>query len=155
TALKQKQSIAQDVGCFVEMRKAGSMLTISLALKPENQARAIDLVAIELAKLLKAPIPANELARMQRLIENNYLAHYESFQNQAQGLCWYSTVSDVYEMASWLPAIRALKCDDITKLANQYLNWQNAALSTVAPMATTISSYRAQNRLPAARVADS
>ncbi len=141
-ALKQQEQIAQDVAAFVEMRQQGSMLTLAASLKPEQQGRALEIMIQELNKIADELAPEEELERAKRLIENSHYSHYESFQNQAQGLCWHSIASDVYDMASWLPAIRAVNCEDIRRLARKYFNYHNATLSTVAPAGSTIESYR-------------
>jgi zinc protease len=142
TALKHNEPIAHGVLGFLEIRKEGSMFTIAVDLKPEKQRRALEIIALELTRVINQPVDDDELERTKRLIENNHYSHYESFQNQAQGLCWYSVLSDVYDMERWLSRIRAVSSEDIQRVAAKYLRSENASLSTVAPEGETIESFK-------------
>ncbi|MEW6730496.1 MAG: pitrilysin family protein [Acidobacteriota bacterium] len=140
-ALKQQELLVQDVAAFLEMRRDYSMFTIAADLKSENQRRTLEVITKELVRLINEPVPEGEVERAKRLVENSHNAHYESFQNRAQGLCWYTLMSDVYQMANWLPAIRAVSSEDIQRVAATYLSSQRATLSTVAPIGNKVEKF--------------
>jgi zinc protease len=132
--LRDKQGLAYRVNAYNLEGVDPGYFAVYIATSPTNLDKALAGIRLELARVVDAPVPADELDRAKRYVVG---AHDISLQrraalasslafNDAYGLGW-----DSYR--HYAASIQAVDAAAVQRVAQKYLDWSRAVIATVKP----------------------
>ncbi len=97
---------------------------------PEQVERAL---LEEIERLKTEPIPERELQKAKNQIEAGFLLGQDSVFNLARQLAEYEIVAGWRAWEAYLPGIRAVKAEDLQRVARTYLTQDNRTVAVLIP----------------------
>ncbi|MGH7428615.1 MAG: M16 family metallopeptidase, partial [Candidatus Methylomirabilaceae bacterium] len=97
---------------------------------PEQVERAL---MEEIERVKTEPIPERELQKVKNQIEAGFLLGQDSVFNLARQLAEYEMVADWRAWEAYLPGIRAVKAEDLQRVAKTYLTQENRTVAVLIP----------------------
>ncbi|MBD2385310.1 M16 family metallopeptidase [Cylindrospermum sp. FACHB-282] len=131
--LREEKQLVQGICSNVSLQQESSLFTITAWLEPEYLERVEFLICAHLDKLQNTEITEPELARIRRLLCNEYAFSTET-PNQLTGLYgYYNTISQVELAVTYPQQILSFDAQELQKLAKKYLSPQNYAVTILKP----------------------
>ena len=120
--LREEQQLVQEVSSGFSLQAACSVLSIAIWLEAEAIEAVEQIVCDRLATLAQTPITDAELARIKRLLLNDYAFSTET-PGQLAGLYgYYATIATPDLALSYPEQINAITARDLQQLTRQYLH---------------------------------
>jgi len=133
TELKEKQGLAvQTMADFLTCQHP-SVISIYLAVKPENVEKAEQLVMAKIKEMREQPISQEELARAKRSLEGSYAFQNETFSGRANTLGFYESIRDYKFATNYIANVRAVTAKDVQDVVRKYLDPDRAIIVEVGP----------------------
>ncbi|MDA2923097.1 insulinase family protein [Acidobacteria bacterium AH-259-L09] len=112
-------------GCFVAF----------VSTSPENQQKALDGLLFEIENLVENGVTCEELAAAQDFLTGNFVFEFQSNVSVARFLL----ATELFELGEDYPEqypqiIRAIDCDDVSRVARRYLDTLNYTTVVVGPI---------------------
>ncbi|MBU7583521.1 MAG: insulinase family protein [Nostoc sp. TH1S01] len=131
--LREEQQLVYGVCSNFSLQKESSLFTITAWLEPENIEKVEYLICNHLHDLQTEGISDQELARMRRLLCNEYAFSTET-PNQLTGLYgYYNTIAQAEVAITYPQQIQSFTTQELQQLAKQYLSPQNYAVTILKP----------------------
>jgi predicted Zn-dependent peptidase len=131
--LREERNLVHAISSGFSLQRESGLFTITAWLEPNNLDRVEAIICDRLSKLASTPISEAELARCQRLLCNDHAFSTET-PSQLAGLYGYYNVIANSEVALTYPQrIRAIKVEDLQRLASSYLSPHHYAVTTIQP----------------------
>ncbi|AFY43525.1 pitrilysin family protein [Nostoc sp. PCC 7107] len=131
--LREEQQLVHGVCSNFSLQKESSLFTITAWLEPENLEQVECLIRNHLHDLQTEGITEQELARMRRLLCNEYAFSTET-PNQLTGLYgYYNTIAQAEVAVTYPQQIQSFTTQELQQLAKQYLSPQNYAVTILKP----------------------
>ncbi|MBE9008347.1 insulinase family protein [Fortiea sp. LEGE XX443] len=131
--LREEKQLVQAVSSNFSLQRESSLFTITAWLEPENLEVVESLICAHLHDLQTEGIGEPELARMRRLLCNEYAFSTET-PNQLTGLYgYYNTVAQAEVAVTYPQQIQSFTTQELQQLAKQYLSPQNYAVTILKP----------------------
>ncbi|BBD61240.1 peptidase M16-like protein [Nostoc sp. HK-01] len=131
--LREEQQLVHGVCSNFSLQKESSLFTITAWLEPENIEKVEELIRNHLHDLQTEGISEQELARMRRLLCNEYAFSTET-PNQLTGLYgYYNTIAQAEVAITYPQQIQSFTTQELQQLAKQYLSPQNYAVTILKP----------------------
>ncbi|PQV65369.1 zinc protease [Abditibacterium utsteinense] len=112
----------------------GGMFVIYAATEPKNKATVRQIIEEEVQKVRDADISPEELERAKTMMISAHAIDLQTNADQARDLASNQLFGlGVNSSASYAAKINKITLKDVRRVANQYLNLENAALATVDP----------------------
>ncbi len=119
--LREERQLVQEVSCSFSLQAECSVLSVAILLEAEDVEAVEQIVCDRLTTLAQTPIPDIELARIKRLLLNDYAFSTET-PGQMAGLYGYYATIAIPELAFTYPQqINATTVQDLQHLIQQYL----------------------------------
>ncbi|MGH7410355.1 MAG: M16 family metallopeptidase [Candidatus Methylomirabilis sp.] len=90
----------------------------------------------EIERLKTEPVPDRELEKAKNQIEAGFLFGQDSVFNLARQLAEYEIAAGWRAWAAYLPGIRAVRVEDLQRVANTYLTTDNRTVAVLIPTKT-------------------
>ena len=100
---------------------------------PEEVERAL---TAEIERVKSDPVPDRELEKAKNQIEAGFLLGQDSVFNLARQLAEYEIVAGWRAWEAYLPGIRAVKAEDLQRVAKAYLTPDNRTVAVLVPTKT-------------------
>ncbi|MBD2299224.1 pitrilysin family protein [Nostoc sp. FACHB-190] len=131
--LREEQQLVYGICSNFSLQKESSLFTITAWLEPENIEKVEYLIRSHLHDLQTDGISEQELARMRRLLCNEYAFSTET-PNQLTGLYgYYNTIAQAEVATTYPEQIQSFTTQELQQLAKQYLSPQNYAVTILKP----------------------
>ncbi|WP_414545520.1 M16 family metallopeptidase [Nostoc sp. CCY0012] len=131
--LREESQLVQGICSNFSLQQESSLFTITAWLEPENLDTVENLIRQHLDDLQNQEISAQELARTQRLLCNEYAFSTET-PNQLTGLYgYYNTIARAELAVAYPQQIQSFQTPELQQLAKQYLSPQNYAVTILKP----------------------
>ena len=131
--LREDKQWVQGVSSAFSLQRDSSLFTITAWLEPKHLSAVEYRICEHLMNLPNLPISSAELARCQRLLCNDYIFSTET-PGQLAGLYgYYNTVASADISVTYPQQIKALRSDDLQRLATQYISPYRYAVTTLKP----------------------
>ncbi len=88
----------------------------------------------EIRQLSEESVPTQELEKAKNQLEAAFVFSQDSLVHQAMVLARFEIVWDWRKIDEYIPRIRAVTADDITRVAKQYLVPENRTMGILAPL---------------------
>ncbi|MGC1305812.1 MAG: pitrilysin family protein [Phormidesmis sp.] len=132
--LREERQLVQDIDSSFSLQRDCSVLSLSMWLAAEHISEVETIVQLRIAELAQQPISPAELARAQRLLQNDYAFSTES-PGQIAGLYgYYATIAKPELAATYLHHVRAQQPAGLQHIASQYLNPDCYAAVVLQPL---------------------
>lgn len=133
--LREELQLVQEIYCNFSLQRESSLFTITAFLKVENLYQVENLILRHLNDLQTMGISARELARIRRLVCNEYAFSTET-PNQLTGLYgYYNTIAQAELAVAYPQHIQSFNTQELQKLAKQLLSPDNYAVTILKPVA--------------------
>ena len=106
---------------------------------PEEVERAL---TAEIERLKSEPVPERELEKARNQIEAGFLMGQDSVFNLARQLAEYEIVAGWRQWEAYVPGIRAVRAEDLQRVARAYLTLDNRTVGVLIPTKTEKSPGR-------------
>ncbi|MFQ5692012.1 MAG: M16 family metallopeptidase [Nitrospinota bacterium] len=134
--VKDELGLVHSVFSSAYTPKDPGLLVAGAVLEPEKLEPAVQAILRELYALKHRPPSEAELKKAQLNIEADFVFRRETVQGQAQGLGYYETVAGNLEFEKhYVERIRALRPEDIQRVARKYLRNENLTVAVLLPRA--------------------
>ncbi|MCC5636596.1 insulinase family protein [Nostoc sp. CHAB 5844] len=131
--LREEKQLVQGVCSNFSLQRESSLFTITAWLEPENLEKVEYLIRTHLDDLHTEGISEQELARMRRLLCNEYAFSTET-PNQLTGLYgYYNTIAQAEVAITYPQQIQSFTTQELQQLTKQYLSPQNYAVTILKP----------------------
>lgn len=138
--LREQQGLAYELDSFYPSRAYASVLCIYLGLKEANLALAQSSVMKEINMLKTMPVSTEELNSVKTYLSGQYLLSRQTNQSIAFYLGFYELLQKGYEYdAQYLADLKAVKADDIQRVANDYFSDNKLTRIKLIPQKNTNS----------------
>ncbi len=119
--LREEKQLVQEVSSSFSLQAECSVLSVAIWLEAEDLEAVEEIVCDRLTTLAKTPIAQRELARIKRLLLNDYAFSTET-PGQLAGLYgYYATIATPELALTYLQQINAITVQDLQQLIQQYL----------------------------------
>lgn len=131
--LREELQLVQGICSNFSLQQESSLFTISAWLDPEHLDTVENLIREHLHDLQNQEISEQQLARIQRLLCNEYAFSTET-PNQLTGLYgYYNTIAQAELAVAYPQQIQSFNSQELQQLARQYLSPQNYAVTIMKP----------------------
>ncbi|MBD2447677.1 insulinase family protein [Nostoc sp. FACHB-152] len=131
--LREEKQLVQGVCSNFSLQQESSLFTITAWLEPENLEKVEYLICSHLHDLQTEGIKEQELARMRRLLCNEYAFSTET-PSQLTGLYgYYNTIAQAEVAVTYPQQIQSFTTQELQQLAKQYLSPQDYAVTILRP----------------------
>jgi zinc protease len=143
--VKRKRGLVNDLHAYAYTPRDPGLFAVSLTLPPADVTAALEETVRGLLSLRASPVPTEELATVQALIESEAIYQRETVQGLARKLGHYqSSRGDLDAEARYYEAIAALTPERIQEVAERYLRLEHAVLTGLLPPGTPFDAERAE-----------
>jgi zinc protease len=133
--LREELQLVQEIYCDFSLQRESSLFTITAWLKAENLDQVENLILSHLNNLQNTGISEQELARICRLVCNQYAFSTET-PNQLTGLYgYYHTIAQAELAVAYPHHIQSFDTQELQQLAKQLLSPHNYAVTILKPFA--------------------
>ncbi|GAB4134926.1 MAG: pitrilysin family protein [Cyanobacteria bacterium J069] len=132
--LREERQLVHDIGSSFSLQRDSSLFTITAWLEPEYLDVVEAIVGDRLSVLGAAPIAEAELARVKRLLCNDYAFSTETSSQLAGLYGYYNTIAQAELAVTYPDRIQSLQVEDLHRLASQYLSPCHYAVTTLKPL---------------------
>ncbi|MBN3924311.1 pitrilysin family protein [Nostoc sp. NMS4] len=131
--LREDLQLVQGICSSFSLQRESSLFTITAWLEPENLEEVESLICAHLDDLQSRGISEQELARIRRLLCNEYAFSTET-PNQLTGLYgYYNTIAQAELSVTYPQQIQSFNAKELQELAKQYLSPENYAVTVLKP----------------------
>ncbi|XZF66015.1 MAG: M16 family metallopeptidase [Gloeotrichia echinulata DVL01] len=131
--LREERQLVQGICSNFSLQRESSLFTITAWLDAEHLAEVEFLIRAHLDNLHSQEMSQGELARISRLLCNEYAFSTET-PNQLTGLYgYYNTIAQAELAVTYPQQIKSFNAQELQKLAQQYLSPQNYAVTVLKP----------------------
>jgi predicted Zn-dependent peptidase len=131
--LREERQLVQGICSNFSLQRESSLFTITAWLDAEHLAEVEFLIRAHLDNLHSQEMSQRELARISRLLCNEYAFSTET-PNQLTGLYgYYNTIAQAELAVTYPQQIKSFNAQELQKLAQQYLSPQNYAVTVLKP----------------------
>jgi zinc protease len=141
--LRARRGLVLEVGAWYDETRDPGLLGVSFTVEPGREAAAVSAVAAEAARLAVEPVPEEELDRVRRRIEADWVLSSQSYAQQANRLCWFALMGFEDLGAGYLPRLRAVTASDVREAARRILAPASATISVVVPEPSSATAAEA------------
>lgn len=167
-ALRNKQQLVYQINAAAFTPKYPGLIEITAMLDQVNLEAAMEATLVEVFKLKYLPVTDDELTRVKRNLEGDFVFNLERAEGQARTLGSFEFQTDSPLSANYLEQIRGVTREDIMGVAQKYLSIENVTGGVLVPKEPEVSldvesfktlvlraDERARNAVPASYVTDS
>lgn len=127
--LREKFSLAYEIGSFFPTRQAPSHYVIYLGTRPENLSRAEELIKAEIERIREELVSDEELARAKAFLLGKFALDHQQNIRQAWYLGWYEILGLGYKFDNIYPdLIEQVTSQDVRQVAKKYFNYPTLAI---------------------------
>ncbi len=111
-----------------------NLFTLYASVMPGKAAEEVErALEEEIERLKQEPVPARELEKAKNQVEAGFLLGQDSIFNLARQLEEYEIVAGWRTWEAYLPGIRAVKAEDLQRVAKAYLTPDNRTVGVLIP----------------------
>jgi len=136
-SLVKKEKVAAQVGCFNNFpgEKYPNLIAFfSMPSKDKTAAQSLELIDMEIAKIKKEPVSAQELAKYKQMTKKSLISQMKSNSSLAALLTSYEAVQGDWRLVFHeLAAIDKITVADVQRVANAYLINTNRTVGEIVP----------------------
>jgi len=133
-AVRMNKRVVDSVGAYSMTPKDPGMLLVSSSLEAGRIDEALQTILKEVYQTAFAPLKEEELRRAKLQIESDFIYQQETVSGQARELGYYEAIAGDLDFGrKYLEALRALKADDILRVAKKYLDPANLTIGVLLP----------------------
>jgi zinc protease len=146
--VKRKRSLVNDIHAYAYTPRDPGLFAASLTLPPTRLTQALEETVRVLTSLRTTPVPADELATVQALIEAEAIYHRETVQGMARKMGHYqSALGDLEAEARYYEAIARLTPEHVREVAERYVRFDRAIVTGLLPQGTAFGAEQAEEIL--------
>ena len=132
--VKRRLGLANEVHSYAYTPKDPGLFTTTLVLQPQQAAPALEQAVRTLQQLTRAPVPADELDTVKKMIEAEAVYQRETVEGVARKLGYFETgMGGLEAEAVYYERIAALTPERIQEVAARYLRWDDCVLTGLWP----------------------
>lgn len=132
--LREELQLVQGICSNFSLQCESSLFTVTAWLEPENLERVEDLILRHLDEIQTNGLSEQEIARIRRLLCNEYAFSTET-PNQLTGLYgYYNTIAQAELAVTYPHQIQSFGTQELQQLAKQHLSPQNYAVTIIKPI---------------------
>ncbi|MGK7914913.1 MAG: M16 family metallopeptidase [Prochloraceae cyanobacterium] len=131
--LREEKQIVLDICSQFSLQKDSSLFTITAWLEPQYLELAEKLICDRIWQLANEPISDLELARIKRLLLNDYIFSTETPGQLAGIYGYYHTIATVEQCLSYPEIIKQIAAVELQQIANLYLSPERYASVILKP----------------------
>lgn len=136
-ALRMQQRLVNSISAYSMTPKEPGLFIVSASLESKDIDPAVRGILEETFQLCFEPVTVEELKKAKVQIESDFIYQQETVQGQARELGYYeSIVGDLNFGERYLEGLRAVKAEDVLRVARTYLRPENLILGTLLPKAS-------------------
>jgi zinc protease len=146
--VKRKRSLVNDIHAYAYTPRDPGLFAASLTLPPAKLPQALEETVRVLTSLRTTPVPADELATVQALIEAEAIYHRETVQGMARKMGHYqSALGELEAEARYYEAIARLTPERVREVAERYVRFDRAIVTGLLPQGTAFGAEQAEEIL--------
>ncbi len=134
--LRNKKGLVYRVSASAFTPKDKGLMEVTATLEAENIDAAYEAILEEFFKLKYLKVSEEELNRVKRNVESDFVFNLERAEGQARTLGSFEFVSGDPREDDYLAKIRSVNTDDIMQVAQKYFTRHNISAGCIVPAAT-------------------
>ncbi len=131
--LRESKQIVLDICSQFSLQKDSSLFTITAWLEPQHLDLAEKLICDRIGQLANEPISELELARIKRLLLNDYIFSTETPGQLAGIYGYYNTIATIEQCLFYPEIIKNITAAQLQQIANLYLSPERYASVILKP----------------------
>jgi zinc protease len=134
--LRNEEGLVYRVGTSAFTPKYPGLLETTAVLDSSNMSSALEAMLVEFFKLKYLPVSTDELNRVKRNVESDFVFNLERAEGQARVLGSFEFLSGDPREDDYLDTIRAVSREDIMAVANKYFSPEKITAGCLIPIET-------------------
>ncbi|MEW6439524.1 MAG: pitrilysin family protein [bacterium] len=135
-ALRMNKRIVSSVQAYSMTPKDPGMMLVSSDMDTEDLGEALHTILKELYQTARQPLGDEELRRARLQIESDFIYQQETVGGQARELGYYEAIAGDLDFGQkYLAALRAVRGEDVLRVARKYLEPSNITIGVLLPHA--------------------
>ena len=132
--MKMESNLVYNVDAATYALKDPGLFSIDATLGPDKLQEALKVIGGEVARVVKEPVSASELAKAKTIAEAGFVFDLEDMSGQASTLGFFQTMTgDMANADNYLERLRQVTAEDILRVARSCLGPENLTVGITIP----------------------